>query len=64
MATQFDGMLDELQGLALAVTGPFFRAPHAQTKGSGELLMLAVNPQSCQGCGICSRVCSARMTST
>ena len=40
----------------LAVTQPFFHAAKA-AGGKPELLALAVNPQSCQGCGGCAEVC-------
>jgi pyruvate-ferredoxin/flavodoxin oxidoreductase len=53
----FDATLAELATLPMSVTEPFFREPHAQKKGSGELLLLAVNPQACQGCGVCAAVC-------
>jgi len=53
----FDAAQRQVEALPLAVTEPFFRGPHGEEKGSGELLMLAINPQSCQSCGICSRVC-------
>ncbi len=43
--------------LPLAATDTFFRRAHEAEKGSGELLMLAVNPQACQGCGICAVEC-------
>ncbi len=43
--------------LPLAVTAPFFQEPEGATKGSGELLALTLNPESCKGCGICIAVC-------
>ena len=57
MQSLFEAAQEQVETLPLAVTEPFFRGPHGEDKGSGELLMLAINPQSCQSCGICSRVC-------
>ncbi len=47
----------EILDLPLAATDAFFHRAHAAKKASGELLMLAVNSQACQGCGICAAVC-------
>jgi len=57
MAQAFEATLEHLEAMPLSVTAPFFREPHAEQKGSGQLLMLAVNPRACQGCGVCSAVC-------
>lgn len=40
------------------VTRPFFDAAEAQKPGSGELLVLAVNPSACTGCGLCAAACA------
>jgi pyruvate-ferredoxin/flavodoxin oxidoreductase len=40
-----------------AVTRPFFEEPETQAKGTGELLVLAVDPRACLGCGLCVAVC-------
>jgi pyruvate-ferredoxin/flavodoxin oxidoreductase len=53
----FEATLAEIAPLPLSVTEPFFKDAHREAKGSGELLMLAVNPQACQGCGVCAAVC-------
>jgi pyruvate-ferredoxin/flavodoxin oxidoreductase len=58
MAQAFEATLEHLEAMPLSVTAPFFREPHAEQKGSGQLLMLAINPRACQGCGVCSAVCS------
>ncbi len=39
------------------VTGPFFHEPEQQKKGDGELLILALDPRSCVGCGLCVKSC-------
>ena len=41
----------------LAKTAPFFDAPEARAKGSGGLLSITVNPETCKGCNICVEVC-------
>lgn len=53
----FDKLEAGLGSLPPAVTNPFFRHPDKQQKGSGELLLLAVNPDACKACGICISVC-------
>lgn len=41
----------------LLVNAPFFRHAHKAAKGTGDLLTLVINPQACQGCGICAVQC-------
>ncbi len=53
----FEATLGVVTQLPFATTAPFFHAPHAQQKGSGDLLGLSVSPAACQGCGGCSAVC-------
>jgi len=36
---------------------PFFHEPEDEKQGAGELLVLAVDPQRCVGCGLCVRAC-------
>jgi pyruvate-ferredoxin/flavodoxin oxidoreductase len=38
-------------------TRPFFHEPEDEKQGAGELLVLAVDPQTCVGCGLCVRAC-------
>ena len=45
--------------LPLAVTAPFFGEPERQQPGSGEFLVLTIDPLACKGCGICSQTCPA-----
>ncbi|RLB55046.1 MAG: hypothetical protein DRJ42_07305 [Deltaproteobacteria bacterium] len=54
----FDGTARELARLPLSVTDVFFNAPHAEKKGTGEFLMLAVDARSCQACGGCVTACA------
>lgn len=48
---------DHLVALPLSVTAPLFREPHAAEPGAGTSLLLAINPRTCQGCGVCGAVC-------
>jgi pyruvate-ferredoxin/flavodoxin oxidoreductase len=51
-------MQQELAGLPLSVTETLFAQAEKRQKESGELLSLAINPDSCKGCGLCSEVCA------
>ncbi len=53
----FDKLEAGLGSLPPTVTDPFFRYPEGQQKGSGELLLLAVNPDACKACRICVTAC-------
>jgi len=53
----FDKLKAHCGRLPVAVTEPFFTRPEAFAKGSGELLLLAINPDACKGCGICISAC-------
>ncbi|HLE44709.1 MAG TPA: 2-oxoacid:acceptor oxidoreductase family protein, partial [Methylomirabilota bacterium] len=46
-----------LTDFPLARTAPFFDGPESRTRGSGALLSVTVNPETCKGCGICVEVC-------
>jgi len=41
----------------LAKTAPFFELPESRAKGSGGLLSITINPETCKGCNICVEVC-------
>jgi len=49
--------VDVVGRLRPVATRPFLHEPHAQQRGSGELLVLAVDPRACLGCGLCVTVC-------
>lgn len=57
LTAAFERTLEEIAPLPLSVTDAFFLDRHSEQKGSGEAVVLAVNPQSCQGCGVCDAVC-------
>jgi len=46
-----------LADFPLAKTGPFFDLPERKQKGSGGLLSITINPETCKGCDICVAVC-------
>ncbi|VFM95017.1 MAG: Pyruvate:ferredoxin oxidoreductase [Candidatus Kentron sp. G] len=50
-------LLAEIGSIAIARTAPFFTAPEQTKAGSGELLSLFINPNTCKACGICVHVC-------
>jgi len=41
----------------LARTAPFFELPESESKGTGGLLSITVNPETCKGCDVCVAVC-------
>ncbi|MGD8384039.1 MAG: 2-oxoacid:acceptor oxidoreductase family protein [Lysobacterales bacterium] len=47
-----------LADFPLAKTAPFFDLPEGKKKGSGGLLSITVNPETCKGCDICVAVCA------
>jgi pyruvate-ferredoxin/flavodoxin oxidoreductase len=53
---RFDAMSPAMD-LPLTATDPFFHEMHRIKKGSGELLLLSVDPRTCQGCGLCAAAC-------
>jgi pyruvate-ferredoxin/flavodoxin oxidoreductase len=53
----FEAVVRATGRLQIVRAAPFFDEPEAQSKGSGELLALAIDPRACKGCGLCSAVC-------
>jgi len=47
-----------LADFPLAKTAPFFDLPESKKKGSGGLLSITINPETCKGCDICVAVCT------
>jgi pyruvate-ferredoxin/flavodoxin oxidoreductase len=47
-----------LAPLPLSITAPLFALAEQAQKESGELLSLAINPDSCKACGLCVAVCA------
>jgi pyruvate-ferredoxin/flavodoxin oxidoreductase len=55
--TEFEQLLDALQHFPLARTAPFWDVPEGEKKGSGGLLSITINPETCKGCDVCVAVC-------
>lgn len=51
---------DLLSGAPLAATDVFLAGPEAASRGAGELLALAIDPDRCTGCDLCVAVCAPR----
>jgi len=52
-----EATLGVVQTLDPVVTEVFFHRAERAKKGSGEALVLAVDPRACQACGLCVAVC-------
>ncbi len=55
---QYNMVYAALADFPLAKTAPFFDLPENKKKGSGGLLSITVNPETCKGCDICVAVCT------
>jgi pyruvate-ferredoxin/flavodoxin oxidoreductase len=53
----FDATLAAVDRLQPVVSEPFFARVEQEKKGTGELLVLAVDPRACLGCGLCVSSC-------
>jgi pyruvate-ferredoxin/flavodoxin oxidoreductase len=53
----FAATLGALEGLEPMATPPLFHEPEREQKGAGALLVLAVDPRACLGCGLCAAEC-------
>lgn len=52
------GWLDAtLADFDFSLTRPFYSLPERETAGSGGLLSITINPDTCKGCGACIEVC-------
>ena len=54
---EFQPVLAALENFPLAKTAPFFDVPESQEKGTGGLLSITINPETCKGCDVCVAVC-------
>jgi pyruvate-ferredoxin/flavodoxin oxidoreductase len=55
---QYNLVYAALANFPLAKTAPFFDLPESKKKGSGGLLSITINPETCKGCDICVAVCA------
>ncbi len=54
---EFVSLYAALEGFPLAKTRPFYDLPESKEKGSGGLLSITINPDTCKGCDVCIAVC-------
>lgn len=57
LAAEFGWLEDALGDFQWALTRPFYAQREADAPGSGGLLSITVNPETCKGCGECVKVC-------
>jgi pyruvate-ferredoxin/flavodoxin oxidoreductase len=57
MDVEFQQVQAALADFPLARTAPFFELPESEKKGTGGLLSITVNPETCKGCDVCVAVC-------
>jgi pyruvate-ferredoxin/flavodoxin oxidoreductase len=55
---QYNRVYAAIADFPLAKTVPFFDLPESKKKGSGGLLSITINPETCKGCDICVAVCA------
>lgn len=55
---EFTLLLDQLGQFDFAITKPYYTSREKKAKGSGGLLSITVNPNTCKGCMECIQVCS------
>ncbi|MDQ8154697.1 MAG: 2-oxoacid:acceptor oxidoreductase family protein [Gemmatimonadota bacterium] len=54
---EFHAVQARIANFPLARTKPFFDALEGKSKGSGGLLSITINPETCKGCNLCVEVC-------
>jgi len=54
----FQAVREELAGLPLAATAPYFDAAEAEAAGTGVPLTIVLDPEACTGCGLCVAECA------
>ncbi len=55
---EFSPVLGRLRDFPLTKVTPFFDAPEAREGGSGGLLSITINPNTCKGCMLCVAACN------
>ncbi|MGB5830509.1 MAG: 4Fe-4S binding protein, partial [Thiohalocapsa sp.] len=58
MAEGLGKLLSSIGPAPLVATEGLFRAPESANPGTGALLALSVNPDTCKACGLCIAVCA------
>jgi pyruvate/2-oxoacid:ferredoxin oxidoreductase alpha subunit/NAD-dependent dihydropyrimidine dehydrogenase PreA subunit len=54
---EFQAVADALQDMPVIISEALYYGPESQNKGTGELFMLAIDPNTCTGCSLCQEVC-------
>jgi pyruvate-ferredoxin/flavodoxin oxidoreductase len=54
---EFQQVQAALADFPLARTAPFYELPESEKKGTGGLLSITINPETCKGCDVCVAVC-------
>jgi pyruvate-ferredoxin/flavodoxin oxidoreductase len=57
LTREFQAVLARVRELPLTKVTPYFDAPEARQAGSGGLLSITINPNTCKGCMLCVDVC-------
>ncbi len=57
LETEFSRFSSDLGGFKFALTQPYFGVMERQSKGSGGLFSININPYTCKGCMECVTVC-------
>jgi pyruvate-ferredoxin/flavodoxin oxidoreductase len=57
MDAEFQQVHAALADFPLARTAPFYELPESEKKGTGGLLSITINPETCKGCDVCVAVC-------
>jgi pyruvate-ferredoxin/flavodoxin oxidoreductase len=57
LKTEFGWLQTALGDFQFALTRPFYTQREGKSTGSGGLLSVTVNPETCKGCGECVAVC-------
>jgi pyruvate-ferredoxin/flavodoxin oxidoreductase len=55
--TEFGAVREVVREMHFARTKPFYDVPEAKQKGTGGLLSITINPETCKGCNLCVAVC-------
>ena len=55
---EFSLLLDQINKFDFSITKPYYTTREKKTKGSGGLLSITLNPNTCKGCMECVEVCT------
>lgn len=54
---EFDLLRETMGGFKFALTKPYYNIKEKESKGSGGLFSITINPDTCKGCMLCVDVC-------